>query len=138
METVFPLAQFSKLSWTKIFSDYNSNVHRFGDDRKRWRYIEDDLERVDHIRSLISKNSTIVWDINNLESLERNHLQYQQWLGEVESRFKFGKDITELNFKTKIRDPFTKESHPCENPKKERFFLLYNLASINYAKGERL
>jgi hypothetical protein len=135
MLTVFPLAKFSPVGWKDLFLGYNANIHAYGDNVYRIRMIEDGLNKIDLAHNLIATHQKIIVDMNVLNVQEKNYIQYICWLNEIKNRFKFGNKINELPVSFETINPFTKRIEKYREIDTEMYFLYYNLACINYAKG---
>ena len=135
MLTVFPLAKFGTIGWKDLLRRQDANIHPYGEDVYRIRKIEDGLNRIDYVHSLIAAHKKIIVDMNVLNTQEKNYIQYINWLSEIKKHFKFGDEINKLPISFKTINPFTKEKERYKDTDTEMYFLFYNLACINYAKG---
>lgn len=159
-EKTFPLYVFDQidiknLEWTPILKKYAKNNLQYQEDWKRFRHIEEEVQRIDYYRHLISinlqnprnyleklnifkgdKRRPLKWILNSIEPLDSYYMKYIAWLRELMKAIPF-KDtcLAYLQVPFAIKYPSTGSYTYHEFPEIEILASMYNLAWILFAKG---
>lgn len=132
MFKTYSLLPLDPINWQTVFDKYLKDVAKNGSEEfksntyKRYRFVEDELEHMDHIREVLVANTILTRDIQKLSILERYYVQYLAWFKTVEKTFK---NYTMKHF-TYYWTDFTNT-----DVETEKLRLYYNLACVLYAKG---
>ena len=113
-------------------------MYREPNEEAVFRTVEDECEEMTRIECFIASNQNVQMDMTWLESLEKYHIYYISWLGAIKNSFKFGNTlITAVNQPFKARNPITNKEESHYSPEIEIYWMKYNVACINFAKGNR-
>ena len=113
-------------------------MYRESNEKTVFRTVEDECEEMTRIECFIASNQNVQMDMMWLESLEKYHIDYISWLGTILSSFKFGDTlVTAVNQPFKVKNPITNKEKSHYYAEIEIYWMKYNVACINFAKGNR-
>ena len=135
----FRLAKLKNCNWKTTFLRYTETVYLTDEERRIFRTVEDEIEEMERLNNEIVSNTDIQMDMAWLESIETSYITYIKWFDVVRNNFKFGRNLeTELPQKFSYKNPITNEVNLHFSPYIEIYWLKYNVACINFAKGNRV
>lgn len=132
----FQLSQPSLINWKQVFLGYTNKMYINPEDRTIFRTVEDEVEEMTRINRLICFNLDLKMDTIWLESLEAYYITYVSWLQVVNMNFEFGtQNVKSLSQKFSVTNPYENEAVSHSQIEIEIYWLKYNIACINFAKG---